>query len=163
MEAFAIWLKGTDLSWFVTHYEWVWAICEVLHFVGMSLLIGCIGLLDLRLLGVWSAPPVVGVNALVRWGMLGFVINIGTGLLFFVGEPLQYVTNPAFQLKVVFLVLAAWNVVMFYATGVAGQVESLEGDDPAPTSAKVIAGTSLFLWTGVIFLGRMLPYLGRSF
>ena len=159
MEGFAIWLNGTGLSWFVTHYAWVWVTCEVLHFVGMSLLLGCIGLLDLRLLGIWKAPPVVGVNALVRWGVLGFVINIITGVLFFVGDPLQYVTNPGFQLKIVFLVMAAWNVVMFYVTGVASQVESLDGYEDAPISAKVIAGTSLFLWIGVIFLGRMLPYL----
>lgn len=163
MEAFAIWVKGTSLSWFVTHYGWVWMTSEVLHFIGMSLLMGCIGLLDLRLLGIWKAPPVVGVNALVRWGVFGFFINIVTGVLFFVGEPLQYVSNPAFHLKIVFLVLAAWNVLMFYATGVANHVESLDAHDDAPFSAKLIAGTSLFLWVGVIFFGRMLPYMGQSF
>jgi hypothetical protein len=48
-------------------------------------------------------------------------------------------------------------------TGVADQVESLEPDDDSPFSAKMFAAVSLFLWTGVIFFGRMLPYLGGSF
>src|SRR5687767_1810909 len=72
MHAFALWVKSTDLSWLVTHYTWVWATSEVLHFIGMSILFGCIGALDLRMLGWWKSPPVAGVNALVRWAVLGF-------------------------------------------------------------------------------------------
>jgi hypothetical protein len=163
MHEFAVWLKGTDASWVVTHYSWVWATCEALHFVGMSLLFGSIGVLDLRMLGLWRRPAVAGVNGLVRWGVVGFFINLVTGVSFFVGEPLQYVDNPAFRFKMLFLVLAGWNVLLFYVTGVADQVESLDEEDEAPFSAKLIAGTSLFLWSGVIFLGRMLPYFGQSF
>lgn len=163
MHEFALWLKGTDASWVVTHYSWIWATSEALHFIGMSLLFGCIGVVDLRMLGVWKRPSVAGVNPLVRWGVIGFLINLVTGVLFIVGEPLQYVDNPAFRFKMLFLVLAGWNVLLFYVTGVADQVESLEEEDEAPFSAKLIAGTSLFLWSGVIFLGRMLPYLGQSF
>ena len=163
MHEFALWVKGSDASLLVTHYSWVWAGSEVLHFIGMSLLFGCVGVLDLRMLGLWKHPPVVGVNGLVRWGILGFAINAVTGVLFFVGEPLQYIDNPAFHLKLLFLVLAGWNVGLFYLTGVADRVESLGPDDDAPLSAKVIAGTSLFLWIGVMFLGRMMPYLGQSF
>jgi hypothetical protein len=163
MHAFALWVKGTDLSWLVTHYSWVWAVSEALHFIGMSILFGCIGAMDMRMLGLWKRAPVAGVNALVRWGVLGFVINVVTGVLFFVGEPLQYVDNPAFRTKMLFLVLAGWNVVLFHVSGVADQIESLEADDDPPMSAIVFAGTSLFLWTGVIFCGRMLPYLGGSF
>jgi hypothetical protein len=163
LHAFAIWLKSTDLSWLVTHHGWIWATCEALHFIGMSILFGCIGALDVRMLGWWKSPPVAGVNALVRWGVLGFLINLVTGAVFVVGEPLQYVDNPAFRFKMLFLVLAGWNVLLFYVTGVADRIESLEPDDDTPFSAKVFAGTSLFLWVGVIFFGRMLPFLGNSF
>jgi hypothetical protein len=163
MQDFALWLKSTDLSWVVTHHAWVWATSEVLHFIGLSLLFGCIGVLDLRVLGLWKQPPVAGVNSLVRWGMLGFLINAVTGILFVVGEPLQYVDNPAFRWKMLFIFLAGWNVALFYLTGMADQIESLEEDDEAPTSAKAVAGASLFLWIGVMFFGRMLPFLGQSF
>ena len=163
MHSFAVWVKSTDVSWAVTHYGWIWATSEVLHFIGMSILFGCIGVLDLRMLGLWKQPPVAGVNSLVRWGTLGFAINAVTGLLFFFGEPLQYINNPAFFWKMIFIFLAGWNVALFYVTGVAGEVEALEEGDEAPVSAKVVAGTSLFLWIGVMFFGRMLPYFGSSF
>ncbi len=163
MHDFAVWVKSTDASWAVTHYAWMWATSEILHFIGMSILFGCIGVLDLRMLGLWKQPPVAAVNSLVRWGILGFLINAVTGLLFFVGEPLQYIDNPAFFWKMLFIFLAGWNVALFYVTGVADEVEALEEGDEAPVSAKVVAGTSLFLWIGVMFFGRMLPYLGSSF
>ena len=159
MTAFWTWVGSTQVSWFVTHHPWVWPTCEILHFLGMSLLFGCIGLLDARLLGVWTAFPVAGVNALVRWGVAGFVINVLTGLVFFVGDPLQYVSNPGFQLKMLLVVFAGWNVILFYTSGIAGQIESLAEHEEAPVSAKVFAGTSLVLWVGTLFLGRMLPYL----
>ena len=163
MDAFAIWLKGTQLSWFITHYRWIWATCEVFHFIGMSLLFGCIGVLDLRLLGVWKNPAVAAVTHLIPWGIVGFLVNVVTGTVFFVGEPLQYVDNPAFWLKMLFIFLAAWNVAIFYLSGIAGRIEALDADDDAPMAAKVIAGSSLVLWIGVMFFGRMLPYLGASF
>ena len=153
------WLGSTQLSWFVTHHAWVWPTCEVFHFLGMSLLLGCVGLLDARLLGIWTAPAVVGINVLVRWGVVGFLINVITGLVFFIADPLQYANNPGFQLKMLFVLFAGWNVIMFYATGIAAQIESLDEHEEAPVAAKVFAGTSLVLWVGTLFLGRLLPYL----
>lgn len=163
MDPFAAWLKSTQLSWLITHYRWIWASCEVLHFVGMSWLFGCIAVLDLRLLGVWKTPAVAAVTQLIPWGIGGFVLNVVTGAVFFVGEPLQYVDNPAFWMKMLFIVFAAWNVAIFYFSGIAARVEALDAEDDAPLAAKVIAGSSLFLWIGVMFFGRMLPYLGGSF
>jgi hypothetical protein len=163
MDAFAAWLKSTPLSSSITHYAWIWASCEVLHFIGMSWLFGCIGALDLRLLGLWRHPPVAALGQLVPWAAVGFAVNVITGTVFFIGEPLQYIDNPAFWFKMLFIFLAGWNVAMFYLTGVAGRIETLDAEDDAPVGAKVIAALSLFLWAGVMFFGRMLPYLGASF
>jgi hypothetical protein len=163
MDTFAIWLKNTPVSWSITHYRWIWATCEVLHFVGMSWLFGCIGLVDLRLLGIWKKPAVAEINPLIPWGVGGFVLNVVTGAVFFIGEPLQYVGNPAFWFKMLFVALAAWNVALYYFSGIAGRVEVLDAEDDAPLGAKVIAASSLVLWIGVMFFGRMLPYLGASF
>jgi hypothetical protein len=163
MHVFAVWLKATHLSWLITHYAWVWATCQVIHFFGMSLLFGCIGLLDLRLLGVGVAAPVAAVSRLMPWGICGFAINAITGAIFFIGQPLQYIDNPGFWFKIIFIFLAGWNVAMFYFTGTADRVEALEAGDEAPRGAKVIAGVSLFLWVGVMFFGRLLPYFGSAF
>ena len=162
MESLAVSIKATSISWFVNHYSWVWPTCETLHFIGLTFLIGAVGVLDLRILGIAKGLEIGPLQRLIRWGVAGFVINVITGILFFVGQPDQYVGNIAFYLKMLFVVLAGINVLIFYLT-VHHQVERLAPESDAPLKAKVIAAVSLFLWLGVIFFGRMLPFLGNSF
>jgi hypothetical protein len=163
IHSLAAWLPTTAPSQFVNNHSWVWPTCETLHFMGLILLMGNVGLLDLRMLGLLKELPAKPLNRFVRWGIAGFVVNLVTGTVFFVGQPGQYVDNRAFYAKLVFLFLAGLNVLAFYATGVSRQVESLAAGDDAPPLAKFIAGTSLFLWIGVMYFGRMLPYLGNAF
>lgn len=157
------WLTATQLSAFVTENGWVWPTCETLHFIGLALLIGNVGLLDCRLLGVGKGIAIRPLNRFVRWGVLGFAINLVTGVLFFVGNPKQYIYNIAFGWKLAFIILAGVNVLLFYATGLARTVDRLGPGDEAPVGAKVIAAVSLALWFGVMYMGRMLPYIGNSF
>src|SRR6478752_6404104 len=93
---FGNWLHGTKLSYFVTHYTWVWPTCETLHFIGLAMLFGVVGLLDLRMLGVAKRLPGKPLHELIPWGILGFVVNLITGALFFSGDPGQYLHNWAF-------------------------------------------------------------------
>jgi hypothetical protein len=120
-------------------------------------------MLDFRLLGVEKRLPFAPLNRFVQWAMVGFVINLATGIMFFVGNPQQYVHNVAFGWKLVFMALAGVNVLVFYATGLFRTVNTLGPGDDAPFGAKVIAATSLILWIGVMYMGRMLPYIGNSF
>lgn len=158
-----MWLAATSASRAVTSHSWIWPTCETLHFIGLALLIGNVGVLDLRLLGAVKRLPVAPLNRLVRWGVLGFIINLVTGIVFFVGAPSQYVTNIAFALKLIFMALAAVNLAVFHLSGVARAVDTLGPGDNAPMSAKIIAAASLFLWVGVMFWGRMLPFIGDAF
>jgi len=161
--SFAIWLETTSVSRAITSHSWIWPTCETLHFVGLALLFGNVGVLDLRLLGALKRLPVAPLNRLVRWGVFGFVINLLTGIVFFVGAPTQYVANIAFALKLIFMLLAAVNLAVFYVSGAARTVIRLGPGDDAPALAKIIAATSLFLWVGVMFWGRMLPFIGNAF
>jgi hypothetical protein len=163
MDSLALWLESTAVSKAVTHYSWIWPACETLHFVGLALLIGNVGLLDLRMLGVAKRLPVAPLARLVRWGVLGFVINLLTGIVFFVGAPSQYVNNIAFQYKLLFIALGGANLVVFNVSGVARRVGVLGPGDDAPAAAKIMAAASLFLWVGVMFWGRMLPFIGDAF
>jgi hypothetical protein len=163
MDALVQWVEASGLSALVTRSPWVWAVGEMLHFMGMAVLFGCIGLMDLRLLGVWKRARVSAVSQLVAWGVAGFMVNALTGMLFFIGEPVQYVSNPAFKAKMLLIALAGCNVALFNLSGVAKRVAVLDEGTDTPVAAKVMAGTSLALWIGVVYLGRMLPYLGQSF
>ncbi len=163
MQALVNWLMATRLSVFVNAHTWVWPACETLHFVGLALLIGNVGVLDVRLLGLEKGIAFQPLNRFVRWAILGFTINLVTGIIFFVGNPGQYVHNIAFGYKLLFLVLAGVNVLIFYASGLARTVATLGPGDDAPALAKAVAAASLVLWIGVMYLGRMLPYIGNSF
>jgi hypothetical protein len=163
VQAFADWLAATEMSALVNRYSWIWPACETLHFMGLAVLIGTIGVVDLRLLGVEKRLPLAPLSRFIRLAVVGFVINLLTGIVFFVGNPAQYIDNVAFGFKVGFILLAGVNVLVFYATGTNRQVALLGPGDDAPALAKVIAATSLFLWLAVMYMGRMLPYIGNSF
>jgi uncharacterized membrane protein len=144
---------------FVIDNPWVWPGSETLHFIGLSLLFGVVLTVNLRMLGLIRSVPFSAMHRLLPWGMIGLAINTATGMLFFVAKPEQYTYNLAFQWKVVFLLLAGGNLLfltIFEDAWVFG-----EGDEPR-LPVKLVAAFSIFLWVGVIFFGRMLPYIGSE-
>lgn len=150
---------ATIVAGFVIDHPWVWPGSETLHFIGLSLLFGIVLMVNLRMLGIIRSVPFAAVHRLLPWGMLGLVINTITGMLFFVAKPEQYTYNLAFQWKVVFLLLAGGNLLFLTVFDDAWVFE--EGDEPA-LPVKLVAAFSIFLWVGVIFFGRMLPYIGSE-
>lgn len=162
LERLAIWLHETAPSQWVRAWPWTWAICETLHFIGLSLLIGCIGVLDLRLMGGLRRIPLAALRPLVPYGIAGFALNAVTGLVFVVGTPEQYLTNVAFGMKLVFLAISGLNV-LYFETRHGHRLLTLAPDDPMPTAFKVAGAVSLGSWLMVLYWGRMLPYIGNAF
>jgi hypothetical protein len=164
VESFSKWLATTSLSWAARGgYPWVWPASETLHFIGMALLVGVVGLLDLRMLGFAKGLPIAPINRLLPWGIAGFALNLITGCIFFAGDPFQYIHNDVFWAKMLFILLAGANVGVFYLTGLSRRVDACNAGDDAPWGARVAAAVSLLLWIGVMYLGRMLPFLGGAF
>ena len=135
---------------------WAWPIAESLHFIGLCMLLGTIGIVDLRLLGFAKAIALIDLHRMTRIGIVGFVINVITGAAFFVSAPDQYLYNPAFQLKVACMLLAATNVVAFYGY-VWPRIRHAPANE-APLSARACAAVSLSAWTGVIVFGRLITF-----
>src|SRR5689334_25192815 len=77
--------------------EWGWPICESLHFIVLSVLIGIIGMFDMRLLGIAKRIPISALHRLIPWGIGGYILNIITGSMFLVTAPDQYLYNSAFH------------------------------------------------------------------
>jgi hypothetical protein len=103
--------------------------------------------------------PFVHIHRLLPWGMLGFGANLVTGMMFLIGTPSQYVTNVPFYWKVGLLIVAGANYL--YLT-VAKSVWT--GDERGFTLVdRVMAVGSIASWLGILFAGRMLPFLGNSF
>jgi hypothetical protein len=158
----AAWMTNSGLQRWVSHDSWIIPVCQAIHFLGLVLLMGGIGLLDLRILGFGKGLPVGQLSRLVPLAVIGFGINVGTGILMYAGDPSMFDHNVAFGFKMLFIALAGFNVLMFYATGTARAIKTLGPEDEAPMAAKVIGASSLFLWVGVMFWGRMLPFIGNA-
>jgi hypothetical protein len=139
------------------HTWWAWPTAESLHFFGLSLLLGTVGLFDLRLLGFAKQIPLIALHRLIPWGIFGYSINVVTGISFFVGEPDQYMYNPSFQIKMVFMTLAAINVALFYLT-MFRHVKTRGPGEDAPMAARIMGGASLVFWIGVLSCGRLLTF-----
>jgi len=150
-------LRSVHIVYPIMTSRWGWPICESLHFVGLSLLIGTVGMFDMRLLGVAKRIPISALHRLIPWGIGGYFINIVTGSMFLVTAPDQYLYNSSFHLKILFMALAGLNVLMFYSTMFRKVIVLGPGAD-APLGAKWIGGASLFLWTGIIIFGRLLTF-----
>jgi hypothetical protein len=162
MESYVIWIKSTELSHAIKFYPWIWPACESLHFVGMALLLGFAGLLDLRLLGMFPHVPVHAIHRMVKWAVAGFVLNLITGMIFLIGAPDQYANNVAWWLKVFFLVVAGANA-MFFETTQGKRVMALAAGEQPPTTFRIVGAVSLFSWLMVLYWGRMLPFIGTAF
>lgn len=134
--------------------KWVWAVILDFHFFGLILLVVVIGILDMRVLGLAKKIPFAPLNDLLPWGLLGFGIQLISGLVIFMGMPIYYTWDMAFFLKIVAILLAGINLLLFYVTDVFRECEAMGSGDDAPISAKLLAGSSMFLWLAVIVLGR---------
>jgi hypothetical protein len=137
---------------------WVWPILEDLHFLGLILLIGTTGAFNLRILGFFKKLPVAPLHRFIPWGIAGFVINIITGLLFFMGMPGFYTPNIVFQLKMLTIILAGTSLLLFYCTSAFQGLMHLGPGEDAPKFAKFVAAATLLLWLFVIVLGRYIPF-----
>lgn len=151
IEAFA---EASGIAAFMNS-TWGWPIVESLHFIGLCLLFGTVGLFDLRVLGLATNIPIAALHRFVVVGVAGFLLNACSGFLFFVSAPDQYSFNPAFQLKMFFMFIAAGNMLLFYLLFFRPLLDSKHS---IATGAKVAASVSLVCWTLVIVFGRLITY-----
>ena len=150
------WIKELPLGAAVRQSRWLFAMGETFHFIGLCLMVGGLMIVDLRLLGYIRRIPMRAALAFLPFVIVGFLINLATGIEFFMTDPFMYWPNPAFKLKMFLVLLAGLNALLF--TVMEHRHVLVMGDDEETgTFTKVTAGLSLSLWLAVILLGRLLP------
>ena len=157
LRSLELFLYYTPIGEFMRASRWAWPIAESLHFFGMSLLIGTVGMFDLRLLGFARGVPVAAMHRLIPIGITGFVLNALTGVCFICATPNQYIYNNAFQVKATLITLAGLNVLFFYGR-VFKQIGSLAPSEHPPLAARIVGGISLSAWVGVMAAGRLITF-----
>ncbi len=161
MAAFSAWLESTALSKALFRVSWLWPACESLHFLGLCLLIGGAGLLDLRLMGFFRGVALRDVKAFMPWALGGFLVNLVTGTLFLIMQPHLYLSSVVWWSKVAFIGVAGLNA-LFFETRLSRSAIALAPDAEMPPVFRIVGALSLFSWFAVLYCGRMLPYLGTG-
>jgi hypothetical protein len=152
-------LYDSSIGTQIRESDYAFSIIESIHVLGITLLVGTIALLDLRMLGVVLRQ--ISVTRIARavfpltWS--GFAIMLVSGLLLFWAEAAKNYTNPAFRIKVLLLLLVGLNPLIFHTT-IYRRVHEWELLEVSPWRARTAAIASLSLWGGIIVAGRMIAY-----
>jgi hypothetical protein len=156
MPGILTWMDNSALSRMILEAAWAFPALETLHFFGLILLIGSIYVVDLRFLGLAKEVPLQAVMRFVPVAAAGFAINLITGIGFLFADPFRYYPNLSFRLKMLLVLLAGLNALWFKYAVHAGLAR---GDRDPDAIARLIAAISIILWSAVIVLGRLIPYL----
>jgi hypothetical protein len=135
------------------------SLIESVHVLSITLLVGSISVLDLRILGlILREIPVVRIaRAVLPLTWAGFGVMFASGFLLFWAEAAKSYLNPAFRVKVVLLLLVGLNPLIFHTT-VYRRVTEWEREHRSPWRARAAACASLLLWSSVIVAGRAIAY-----
>jgi len=155
-------LAGTAIGHAMLASRWLFALMEVLHFVGLALLTAGIAAFDLRVLGVAPRLPLATVHRFVVLSFTGFGLTVLSGVLFFLADPVRYGTNPIFMVKMALIALAGLNAWRFERLW-ASDLRLLPAGGDVPARARFYCAASLAIWTAVIITGRVLPQFSRTF
>ncbi|HEX4003519.1 MAG TPA: DUF6644 family protein [Candidatus Acidoferrales bacterium] len=156
---FLQWLHDTQLSTTMRESIWAEPLVETIHVLTLTLFLGFAVLLDLRLLGVCMRRRKVSevLDQLNPFLFVGFAIMVVSGLLLFTGDPPAFWGTTFFKLKMVFLVFAGLNVLIFNAT-IGKKVAEWDMAAKTPSAAKVAAIVSIVLWVAIVAAGRAIAY-----
>lgn len=129
------------------------------HVVTMCLFTGLIIMMDLRLVGVaYQRTPVSQIQKrLFPWQMFTMALSSITGGLLFYAQPLRYYGKVFFWMKIVLLILAGLNALVFHFTTYRS-VANWDRETVMPLGAKLAGVFSLALWAGVVLSGRLASY-----
>jgi hypothetical protein len=148
-------LSAAFVEW-VGGRAWAFPAMETVHFLGMALLFGAVLLTTVRVLGVARAVPYAAFHRLLPLGVFGLVLNVVTGIGFFLVDSGRYsALTYGFFPKMALIVVGGVAAVYFT---IFERLWELGAGDEAPTAAKAVAVATVLIWSGVIAYGRLLPY-----
>ena len=135
----------------IAEHPWAYPALEVVHIVGIALLVGNLVLFELRVWGAGAALPVRPLARLaLSLSLTGFALVASSGLVMFGSQPDELLNNDAFLLKMGLVLAAGLTAAVFHARGGVARL------DPV---ARAQTALSLGLWLAVIICGRWIAYL----
>jgi hypothetical protein len=149
------WFDATPISVIIRNSTYIFPVVEVLHLFGLTLLLGTVTVIDLRMLGVGMRRQSVAEVAgqLAPWSIGAAFLTIISGILLFLSEAMKCYGNAAFPYKMWFLL---GGIILYL---VAQRRVTSPSSTMGPGALKVIAVLSLILWYGVAIAGRAIAFV----
>jgi len=147
------WADDSAVAAAIRGSTWVFAFIEVFHLLGLTLLLGTVVLVNLRMCGYGlqrQSLAEVASDAL-PWMLVGMAVTMGSGSLLFVSEAMKCYGSPPFFVKMGLLFMALVFTFTLHW-------KLTKRNAPPPVWGKVAAGVSLFLWFGVGLAGRAIAF-----
>ncbi|GAB3474735.1 hypothetical protein [Polaromonas eurypsychrophila] len=132
-------------------HVWAYPALEVVHIIGIALLLGNLVLLELRVFGLGADLPVKALSRLsLGIALAGFSVVAASGLLMFASQPAELLANRAFTLKMLLLLAAGCNAAWFHGRGSLDKLDGL---------ARAQMAVSTLIWLAVVACGRWIAYV----
>jgi uncharacterized membrane protein SirB2 len=160
LQHFAVWLAATPVSVFIQNVLWIIPAVQTVHILAIAVVMSSVAMIDLRIFGLASRTDTVAQTAdrYLPWIWTALVVLAITGVTLITGEPVRSLTNPAFQLKMVLLLVAIIVTIAFQAT-VRRNVRFWDLSPRSAPAARVMALATLFLWFAIAIAGRWIAYM----
>ena len=153
---FLAWLQTSSLGTWVAETLWAYPLLETFHALGMAMLIGALGLINMRVLGYKPQLPLLGTRDLLPLAWLGFTLNAISGIALFTSDAIYFFSSYTFRIKLVLIVLGGVNAMLLGHKVFREPVA--DRDVTVGAGAKAIAATSLVFWFGAAIAGRLIAY-----
>ncbi len=164
MDPFFQWLYESPVGVAIRENGLLFPWIESVHVLSITLVVGTIGIVDLRLLGLASRNRAISRMSdeilPVTWTAFGFAAL--TGVLLFTSNALKYAHNPFFLAKMCLLVLAFFNMLLFNLITSRG-IERWDESPNVPGAVRFAGAASLALWIAVIVTGRWIGFTMSPF
>jgi len=153
------WLQDMGPATALRESQYMFPIVEGIHLLGLALMMAPILMFDLRLTGVlWKGEPVSRIrDQFLGLTVKGFWIMMSTGLLLFWSEALKCWNSVYFRIKIIALIAAGLNALLFHST-IDRKISEWENNPIMPSRAKLAGALSIATWTLVIMAGRYTAY-----
>jgi ethanolamine utilization microcompartment shell protein EutS len=151
----ADWVAASDFGQWASGSAIAYPLANVVHLLGLVMLVGAIGIVDLRLAGAFRALAVVPLSrALTRIAIAGLVLMIPSGATM-VAADTAVMQSPVFRWKLALIVIALANAAAFR---MIWRERFLTWDAAPPIAGRLMAAGSILLWLTIGGLGRMIAY-----
>lgn len=156
LTAAAAWLDAIGIGPWSRGSALAYPVANTLHLLGLVMLVGGIGVVDLRVMGLWRSLPMAELSrALTPVAIAGLVLMAGSGAILFAADGAALARSAIFERKLMLIVAALANAAVFR---LVWNTRMANWRNEAPRAPRAMAAASLLLWLATGASGRWIAY-----